>query len=95
MRNDSEQTMADIKTRLRQVVAEHAGLGRSCDTLSDEDDLWEAGMNSLASVQLLLAVEETFQVEFPDEAVTRETFSHVYSIAEAVAALLASPQGHA
>ncbi|MFI7131032.1 phosphopantetheine-binding protein [Nonomuraea sp. NPDC050153] len=46
--------------------------------------LWENGMTSLSSVRLLLLVEEEFDVELPDEALTRTTFESVGSLAAVV-----------
>lgn len=69
---------------IRALVAAHAGLPVSIDTISDDDDLYRAGMKSFASVQLMLGLEEAFEIEFPEELLTRATFRSVASIAEAV-----------
>ncbi|MCD9899496.1 phosphopantetheine-binding protein [Streptomyces sp. MT29] len=52
--------------------------------LLSDADLWSAGMDSLSSVAVIVAVEEQFGVEFPDELLTREVFSSAAAIAEAV-----------
>ena len=56
-------------------------------TLSDQDNLYDAGMTSFASVQAMLAIEEEFDIEFPEEMLTRRTFSSLSSIADAVSKL--------
>ncbi|WP_331735939.1 phosphopantetheine-binding protein (plasmid) [Streptomyces anulatus] len=55
--------------------------------LSGDTDLWAAGMDSLSSVAVIVAVEEECDVEFPDELLTREVFSSAASIAAAVRSL--------
>ncbi|CAM5243320.1 MULTISPECIES: phosphopantetheine-binding protein [Streptomyces] len=56
--------------------------------LSADTDLWRAGMDSLSSVSVVVAVEEQYDVEFPDELLTREVFSTAAAIAAAVRTLL-------
>ncbi|NUV87818.1 acyl carrier protein [Streptomyces sp. KAI-26] len=55
--------------------------------LSGDTDLWAAGMDSLSSVAVIVAVEEECDVEFPDELLTREVFSSAAAIAAAVRSL--------
>lgn len=43
--------------------------------LDPADSLQELGMDSMGTIQLLLELEETFSVTFPDEALTAETFA--------------------
>ena len=54
------------------------------DTLADDADLYAAGLTSHATVDLMLALEEAFDVEFPDSLLRRRTFSSVDAIAEAL-----------
>lgn len=53
------------------------------DTLADDADLYAAGLTSHATVNLMLALEEAFDVEFPDSLLRRRTFSSVDAIAGA------------
>lgn len=57
------------------------------DAIADEADLYRLGMRSFASVRLMLALEEAFGVEFPEELLTRATFCSVASIEKTLAAL--------
>jgi acyl carrier protein len=41
-------------------------------------------MDSLASVAVMVAVEDTFDIIFPDELLTREVFESAVAIAAAV-----------
>ena len=52
--------------RVRQIIREHGRLPADLDKLDDEADLYQAGMTSHASVNVMLALEAAFDVEFPD-----------------------------
>ncbi len=54
------------------------------DALSDDANLYDAGLTSFASVQMMLAIEEEFDIEFPETMLTRRTFSSIAAIAAAV-----------
>ena len=58
--------------------------------LSENADLYDAGMTSHASVNLMLALENEFDVEFPDELLTRSVFSSIESIKRALLGVLPS-----
>jgi acyl carrier protein len=78
-----------IAQRIRAVIDDHARLPRKSDTLSDIANLYDAGMTSLASVSLMLALEDEFGIEFPDHMLRREVFASVSSIGEALAIIIA------
>ena len=73
--------------RIRQVLKEHARLTQDALDLKEDDDLYEAGMTSHASVNVMLALEGEFDVEFPDQMLTRTVFSSIRSIQTAIAEL--------
>lgn len=75
---------------IRTVLSERAGLPVDVNTLSDDADLFAAGMTSHASVNLMLALEDAFNVEFPDRMLTRGVFTSVSAIAAAIAELSAT-----
>ncbi|MGV9480984.1 acyl carrier protein, partial [Gordonia aichiensis] len=52
------------------------------------DDLFAVGLTSHASVNVMLALEDEFDIEFPDEALKRATFSSIQSMAEVVGKLV-------
>jgi acyl carrier protein len=72
---------------IRALIAEHARLPVDVGTLSDDADLYQAGLTSLSTVNLMLALEEHFDVEFPDRMLGRKTFGTIRSLAEAIAEL--------
>jgi acyl carrier protein len=82
-----------IEDRVRKVLLEASGLGESVLLLTPEDDLWEAGLESLASVRVMVAIEEDCAIEFPEDMLTRSTFASIRSITRSVEMLLPSPKG--
>ena len=78
-----------MRDTIRKLVDEHAGLPANL-TIEDDTDLYRAGMKSFASVQLMLALEEAFEIEFPEELLTRATFRSIAAMDAAVARLSAS-----
>jgi acyl carrier protein len=73
-----------LRDRIRQVLRDHARLPVDLDGLSDEDDLFQAGMSSHASVNVMLALEDTFDIEFPDDMLKRSVFESVAGIEAAI-----------
>lgn len=49
--------------------------------LKPEDDLFEAGLDSMAIMQLTLLIEEEFEVRLPEALITRETFKTAQKLA--------------
>jgi acyl carrier protein len=70
--------------KIRTIVKKHGRLSVDVDTLGDDADLYQAGMTSHASVNLMLALESDFDVEFPDRMLKRSVFESLSSIAAAV-----------
>ena len=58
--------MSDIAERVKKIVIEHLGVeeAKVTDTASFIDDL---GADSLDTVELVMALEEEFEIEIPDE----------------------------
>ena len=53
----------------------------------DEDDLYQAGMTSHASVNVMLALEDEFDIEFPERMLRKSTFESVAAIRVAISEL--------
>jgi acyl carrier protein len=81
------QTRTADLVAIRRIVAQHADLGVSVDSLKDDSDLYLAGLTSLATVNIMLVLENHFDIEFPDAKLGRATFASFEAIAEAVAEL--------
>lgn len=84
----TEQHAVDITETIRQILKEHGRLAGDASNLSIDADLYQAGMTSHASVNIMLAIEGAFDVEFPDHMLTRAVFSSIGSMRAAVIELL-------
>jgi acyl carrier protein len=70
--------------RIREIIKRHGRMPTDVDSLPDDADLFLAGMSSHASVNVMLALENAFDVEFPDEMLTRSTFASIAAIRAAL-----------
>lgn len=73
---------------IRDILTQQGRLSVSVDSLTDESCLYTAGLTSLATVGVMLALEDHFDVEFPESKLSRTTFRSISSIAETVAELV-------
>jgi acyl carrier protein len=69
---------------IRKILNDHARLPVDVNTLAVDADLYQAGMTSHASVNVMLALEDRFDVEFPDRMLKRSVFESISSIAAAL-----------
>jgi acyl carrier protein len=76
-----------VHDEIRQVVKQHGRLPVDVEMLPDDADLYEAGMTSHASVNVMLGLEDHFDVEFPDRMLKRSVFESVDAIAAALGEL--------
>lgn len=74
---------------IRAILAEHGWLPVDAASLAEEADLYAAGLTSMASVNLMLALEERFDVEFPERMLRRKTFESIAAIRDALSELVA------
>ena len=65
---------------IRRLLREHGRLAEDVASLTTAGDLFEAGLTSHASVNLMLALEEHFEVEFPERMLHRRTFASIAAI---------------
>ena len=73
---------------IRGVIAEYGRLPVDVAGLTEDDDLYRAGLTSHASVNVMLALEDTFDVEFPERLLRRQTFESMTAIRVAVEQIL-------
>lgn len=76
-----------VTDQIREILTTHGRLSTDVSDLGNDSDLYEAGLTSLITVNLLLAIEDHFDVEFPDELLSRRTFQSINSLADAVEGL--------
>ena len=71
-------------TIIKKVVLEHIGPAIDADRVQVDSDLYSLGLTSLATVGLMLALEDRFEVEFAESMLGRATFRSVASIADSI-----------
>jgi acyl carrier protein len=76
-----------VSDEIRQIIKDHGRLSVDVASLPAEADLYLAGMTSHASVNVMLALEDHFDVEFPDRMLTRSVFESISSMEAALAEL--------
>jgi acyl carrier protein len=84
--NPAEKSRIDAQA-IRDIIAQHGRLPGGGADLTDETDLYGAGLTSLATVGVMLALEERFNIEFPESKLNRSTFRSVAAIASLIAEL--------
>lgn len=81
--------MTDLTEKIRSILKQHGRLARDALELPAEADLYQAGMTSHASVNVMLALEGEFDVEFPDHMLKRSVFESISAIRAAIQELKA------
>jgi acyl carrier protein len=74
--------------KLRTILANHSRLDIDFDAITIDTNLYEAGLTSLTTVNIMLAIEDEFDIEFPDSALNRKTFQSIETLADTVEELL-------
>jgi acyl carrier protein len=80
-------TTDESSQRIRDVLVDHGRLPLDVGQLGDDDDLFQAGMTSHASVNVMLALEDAFDVEFPEAMLRKSTFATIGALRRALATL--------
>jgi acyl carrier protein len=65
---------------IRMVLAEHGKLAVDASSIDEDTDLFASGMTSHASVNVMLALEDAFDIEFPEKMLKKSTFESVAAI---------------
>ena len=58
--------MENIEARVKKIVAEHRGVAEA-DVKNESSFVEDLGADSLDNVELVMALEEEFECEIPDE----------------------------
>jgi acyl carrier protein len=75
---------------IRTILKDHGRLSADATSLAEDADLYQAGMTSHASVNVMLALEGKFDIEFPDRMLKRGVFESISSIRTALEELTQS-----
>jgi acyl carrier protein len=64
--------MSDIETRVKKIIAEQLGVPES-DVSREKAFVADLGADSLDNVELVMALEDEFGIEIPDEEAEKIT----------------------
>jgi len=84
---DHFEERTSMEEKIRVILADLGALAVKVDDLGDDDDLYRHGLTSHGSVDLMLAIEDAFEIEFPDALLRRATFSSISNIRAALDSL--------
>jgi len=79
--------MFRMRETIQNVLAAHGRMAVDPTGIDSDADLYELGLTSHASVNVMLALEDEFDVEFPDEALKKSTFASIDNIEAVIARL--------
>jgi acyl carrier protein len=75
---------------IREVLGEHGHLVVDAGSINEDDDLFAAGMTSHASVNVMLALEDAFDIEFPESMLKKSTFESIAAIRTGISTMQAA-----
>lgn len=75
-----------IEHRVKQVIIRTLSLEVEAEEIDDEDALFGGGigLNSMATIEIIVGLEEEFGIEVPDEDLRVELFDSVQTMADYV-----------
>lgn len=76
-----------LQDTIRTLVASLGDFADRPAGLSDDTNLYQAGLTSFGAAELMVELEAAFHIEFPRHLLTRATFETITAIAAAVAEL--------
>jgi phosphopantetheine--protein transferase-like protein len=85
-----ETKLTERTDAIRNVLAKHGRLSVPITDLSDDTNLYGAGLTSHATVNVMLALENEFDTEFPVSLLRRSTFESIDNLNAALEDVLGS-----
>jgi acyl carrier protein len=79
-----------IQNQVRDILAAHGRMEVDAHEVDAHTDLYTIGLTSHATVDVMLALEDAFDIEFPEEVLKKSTFESVHNIAQVVEGLVKS-----
>lgn len=77
-----------VLAQVVELIRDSAKLLDPDETLPPDRELMDLGIDSFGLLELITSIELAFDIEIPDEMLTRETFQSASSVAQAVRQLL-------
>jgi len=66
--------------KLLAIIKRHLPLGSDTNTLDMSTNLLKMGLDSMATIDLMMDIEQGFEIELPDEALTASAFETAQDI---------------
>jgi acyl carrier protein len=79
-----------VEEKIWEILMAQGRLPANAMDLGDHVNLFQIGLTSHANVNVMLALEEEFDVEFPESMLRKSTFESVSAIRAALDVLLAT-----
>ncbi len=79
-----------IQDQIRDVLAAHGRMAVDAREVDAEADLYNLGLTSHATVDVMLALEDAFDFEFPEELLKKSTFESIHNMAAVIDDLVKS-----
>jgi acyl carrier protein len=86
--SDGSRATAALDDKLLMVLRRHSRFLNPNDPVAPDADLRDLGVDSMRAIHLVVDIERTFDIRFPDELLTRETFRTPLTLASAIDGLL-------
>lgn len=86
MAEQKQLEIADLESGLIELIAQN--LLETGPTFNADSNLYEAGLDSMAIMQLLLLIEQRFGIMLPESDLSRENFNDIRSLARLLQARL-------
>ena len=74
----------DLNTKIEAIVRPHLKFLESDAPLAADTNLGQAGLDSMASINLILDLEDELDISIPDDLLTENTFATIANIRELI-----------
>ena len=82
----------EVDIVIKEILREHGHLYVDPLSLNEDTDLFKAGMTSHANVNVMLALEDAFDVAFDEQTARKNTFRTISSIRAGVSEMRAKQE---
>ena len=76
--------MTNVQEQIREILSEYGRLATPVADLTEATDLFAVGLDSVAIVNVLMGLEEKFNIELPDELLSRRSFASIAALTDIV-----------
>ena len=86
MNTQQIETDRSVEHRIKTIIVETLDLEVDPDEIGSEDQLFGGGigLNSMATIEIIVGIEKAFEIQVPDEDLRVELFDSVQTMADYV-----------